>query len=51
MNVEVHDAEVYGALAALETITTSKRDRGHNTIYLLLGNSSAVQVLLTGTMG
>ena len=48
INVEVYDAEVHGALAALEAVTIKKRDHGLSAIYILLDNSAAVQALLTG---
>ena len=50
-SAEVYDAEVHGALAALEAITTSKRDRGRSAIYFLLDNSAADQALLLGKTG
>ena len=48
MNAEVYDAEFHEAMAALEAIITRKRDRGRSAIYVLLDNSAAVLVLLTG---
>lgn len=48
-NADVYDTEVHGALAAIEAITASNRDRGRSAIYILLDNSAAVKALLTGT--
>ena len=48
LNAEINYAEVHGALDVLEAIIIRKRDRERSAIYVLLGNSAAVQVLMIG---
>ncbi|KAI0992137.1 hypothetical protein K3495_g16048, partial [Podosphaera aphanis] len=44
---EVYDAEIHGAMAALEAITTSLSDHHISTIYVMLDNAEAAQALRT----
>ena len=38
LNVGIYDAEAHGPMAALESITTKRRDWGRGIVYVLLGN-------------
>lgn len=44
-NSKVYDAEIHGAMAALEAINSDMRSR---SIYFLLENYAAVEALTTG---
>ena len=45
---EVYNKKLNRALAVLEAITTTKRDRDHSAIYGLLDHSTASKSLLIG---
>ncbi|KAI1000278.1 hypothetical protein K3495_g7919 [Podosphaera aphanis] len=45
---EVYDAEVHGAMAALEAIIANLSNRNISAIYVMLDNAEAVQALRTG---
>ncbi|KAI1004009.1 hypothetical protein K3495_g4203 [Podosphaera aphanis] len=48
VGAEVYDAEVHGAMAALEAIITNLGNRNISKIYFLLDNAEAEQALRTG---